>query len=147
MGAGIYLLWGSLTVVGLVLSLLKVIDDKRKARENADENLKISHLSRYTITVLGISSISAILFVIAGILFLYFLLMFTVEKPLLSNLLSIISLWPMVSACLLVFSIHEKIKAIVQPKLKTKSTIMIAVTIISIVLYYCFYGVVLYHCI
>lgn len=147
MGAGIYLLWGSLTVVGLVLSLLKVIDDKRKARENADENLKISHLSRYTITVLGISSISAILFVIAGILFLYFLLMFTEEEPLLSNLLSIISLWPMVSACLLVFSIHEKIKAIVQPKLKTKSTIMIAVTIISIVLYYCFYGVVLYHCI
>lgn len=147
MSVGIYLLWGSLTVVGLVLSLLKVIDNRRKACENADENLKISSLSGYTITILGISSISAILFVIAGILFLYFLLMFTEEEPLLSNLLSIISLWPMVSACLLVFSIHEKIKAFVQPKLKTKSTIMIAVTIISIVLYYCFYGVVLYHCI
>lgn len=145
MGIGIYCLWGSITAIGLVFSLLKIIDDKRKSQENTDRNLKKSYSNGYII--LGISTISAILFVIAGILFLYFLLVFTKEEPSLSNLLSVISLWPMVSACLLVFSIHEKIKAIVQPKLQTKSTIMIAVTITSIVLYYCFYGVILYHCI
>lgn len=145
MGIGIYIAWGSITAVGLVLSLLKFIDDKRKAQENTDRNLKKSYLNGYIILI--ISTISAILFVIAGILFLYFLLAFTKEEPSLSNLLSVISLWPMASACLLVLSVHEKIKAIVQPKLQTKSTIMIAVTITSIVLYYCFYGVVLYHCI
>lgn len=145
MGIGIYCVWGIITAVGVVFSLLKIIDDKRKSQENTDRNLKKRYSDGYVILVISI--ISAIIFVIAGILFLYFLLAFTKEEPSLSNLLSVISLWPMASACLLVLSVYEKIKAIVQSKLQTKSTIMIAVTIASIVLYYCFYGVVLYHCI
>lgn len=127
-------------VVGLVFSLLEFIENKRKVHENILEKRNlIVHI------ILWVSSISAILFVVVGIIFLYFLLTFTVAEPLLSNLLSMISLWPVGSGCLLLLSVQCKIKAISQPRLQTKSTILLTLTIISIVLYYCFYGAVLYY--
>ncbi len=73
---------------------------------------------------------------------MYFLLDFTVEEPLRSNLITLIACWPVISGCLLMLAVQWKIKAVSQPKRHTRSTVILTVAIVSIALYDCFCGAI-----
>jgi heme A synthase len=136
----IYILWGSITGIAFVWSVREFVN--RKKQESIDKSdHKTDSISK---VIMLISVLSLILFMLAGILFMYFLLILALEEPLLSKLLNALSLWPVIFIALVIFTIELDIKSIVKPTLKKIRTIMIAITAMSIILYYCFYGAVLY---
>lgn len=137
---GIYILWGSISYSLFIWSTTKFIDSQKKNsiyKNNDNKTISPNNI------IMVISVISLILFILTGILFMYFLLIFAVEKPLLNKLLSTLSLWPVFSGILIIFTIDLNIRAIAKTKFKKLKTLMTIVTVISIISYYCFYGITL----
>lgn len=134
----LYILWGGITAVALGCSTAELID--RKKKENDKSSYYYDHPSTSTKTILALSLLSAIVFVIVGVVFMTLFLSFVYEKPKLSEIISILAVWPGFSFVLGAIGVQIKLDSISKHKKSTISTVLIALAIISIVLYYCYFG-------
>lgn len=134
----ILVLWGIASYWLLGISISKFIENKKELHEGEREKSGM-----YVGIIL--SSISCILFVVVGIVFVYVVMCFCVEGTLAYKILGVISIWPIFSGCFLGVSVQYKIDAIAQPKLQRKAKRIHVLSIMTIVLYYCFLIGLLYY--
>ncbi len=135
--------WGMITILAFGVSAVEYVSDKRKEYTDSDYDYR-SKSTNTVAAILVFSIVSAVFFILAAILFMYFLLILSVEKPLLDKLLTAISCWPFISLALIILAMELEIKSAARPKLKNYGTAMIVLSIASVIAYCLFYGGVLY---
>ena len=136
----LYILWGGITAIALICSTAELIDKKKKECDNTSYSCNRS--DSLTKAIFACSLLSAIIFVVAGIMSFFLSLIY--DKPQLTHIISILTVWPGVSFALAVIGVRLKMNPISKHKSNKVSTVLLAFSILSIVLYYCYFGYVLF---